>query len=74
VTDPTGGDLARLREEHPGWVFESIWITVNSGPDRRRILASRNGVILSAWTAAELSKDIKREPFGDRTREEGTSP
>jgi hypothetical protein len=50
-----------LRQEHPGWSFGTVWTTVNSGPDRRRIWASRNGVTLSAWTAAELSRDIKRE-------------
>jgi hypothetical protein len=64
-------DLARLREEHPGWNFESVWITANSGPDRRRIRASRNGAILSAWNAADLSKDIKREQAEDTKRGEG---
>lgn len=71
---PTQDDLARLRQEHPGWTFESVWITVNSGPDRRLILASRNGVMLTAWTAAELAADINRESVSDRTQEEGISP
>jgi hypothetical protein len=47
---------------------------VNSGPDKRRVWASRNGVILSAWNAAALADDIKREPADDLTREEETRP
>jgi len=70
---PARDDLARLSEEHPGWNFGTVWTTVNSGPDKRRIWASRNGVILSAWNAAELSKDIKREQAGDTTHGEETS-
>ena len=64
MTVPAPDDLAWLRQEHPGWSFESVWITANSGPDKRRIWASRNGVVLSAWNAADLSKDIKREQAG----------
>jgi hypothetical protein len=70
---PAQDDLARLRQEHPGWNFESVWITANSGPDKRRIWASRNGVVLSAWNAADLSKDIKRQQAEDTTRGEETS-
>ena len=74
VTVPAQDDLARLREKHPGWTFESVWITANSGPDRRRIRGSRNGVILSAWNAADLSKDIKREQAEDIKPGEVRSP
>jgi hypothetical protein len=72
VTGPTQDDLAKLRREHPGWNFGTMWTSVNSGPDKRRIWASRNGVILSAWNAAALAEDIKREPADDLTREEET--
>lgn len=68
------GDLAKLRREHPGWNFGTVWTTVNSGPDKRRFRAWRNGVILSGWTAAELSAEIKREPAGDLTREREAPP
>jgi hypothetical protein len=54
-------DLARLRREHPSWNFGSVWATAASGPDARRLWASRDGVLLSAWTAAELAQDIDRE-------------
>ena len=55
------GDLARLRQEHPGWTFGSVWATAASGPDARRLWASRDGVLLTAWTAAELAGNIRRE-------------
>lgn len=74
VTGPTQDDLAWLRQEHPGWNFGTVWTSVNSGPDRRRVWASRNGVILSAWNAAALAEDINREPADDLTREEETRP
>ena len=67
-------DLARLREEHPGWEFGTVWTTVNSGPDQRRIWASRDGILLSAWNAAELSRDIRREQADGPKREKDTSP
>jgi hypothetical protein len=72
VTGPTQDDLAVLRQEHPGWNFGTVWTTVNSGPDKRRIWASRNGVMLSAWTAAELTADINRERTGERTQGEAS--
>lgn len=71
---PLTDDLARLREEHPGWNFGTVWTTVNSGPDQRRIWASRNGILLSAWNAAELSRDIGREQASEPEREGETSP
>jgi hypothetical protein len=54
-------DLAQLRAVHPGWTFGSVWTTAGSGPDRRRIVAIRDGIILSAWTAEALAADIRRE-------------
>jgi len=36
-------------------------VIAGSGPDARRLWASRDGVLLSAWTAAELARDIRRE-------------
>jgi hypothetical protein len=67
-------DLARLREEHPGWNFGSVWATANSGPDQRRIWASRDGILLSAWNAAELSRDIRREQAGGLKRDDDAAP
>ena len=53
-------DLTKLRRDHPAWKFGSVWATAASGPDARRLWASRDGVRLSAWTAAELARDIRR--------------
>jgi hypothetical protein len=58
-------DLAVLRRDYPGWNFGSVWAIAGSGPDARRLWASRNGVLLSAWTAAELALDINREEQQD---------
>lgn len=74
MTELARDDLARLREEHPGWNFESLWITANSGPDRRLILASRNGVILTAWTAAELAEVIRQGRTCEPGRGERAAP
>jgi hypothetical protein len=54
-------DLARLRQDHPGWNFGTVWASANSGPDARRLWASRDGVLLTAWTAAELARNIRQE-------------
>ena len=73
MTGPMPDDLAWLRQEHPGWNFGTVWTTVNSGPDKRRIWASRDGVILSGWTAAELAQDLKRESARPSGREDTSS-
>ena len=54
-------DVARLRREHPGWQIGTVWATVATGPDARRLTATREGILLTAWTAAELARDIRRE-------------
>jgi hypothetical protein len=53
-------DLAKLRRDHPAWKIGSVWASAASGPDARRLWASRDGVMLSAWTAAELACAIRR--------------
>jgi len=55
-------DIARLCEQFPGWTFGTVWATAASGPDRRRVWATRDGILLSAWTAADLAANIRREP------------
>jgi hypothetical protein len=54
-------DVQGLREQFPGWTFGTVWATAASGPDRRRIWAMRDGVLLSAWTAGELAAEISRQ-------------
>ena len=58
---PIAGDVARLRHKHPSWRIGTTWATANSRPDVRRLTATRDGILLSAWNAAELSMDIERE-------------
>jgi hypothetical protein len=54
-------DLDVLRQNYPGWRFGSVWASAASGPDARRLYASRDGCLITAWTAAELAADIRRE-------------
>jgi hypothetical protein len=54
-------DVAKLRKDHPGWNFGTVWASAASGPDARRLWATRDGMLLSAWTAAELARNIRQE-------------
>ena len=61
VTDPPPSDVTQLRADFPGWSIGVNWTAANSGPDRRRFWAVRNSIALSAWSAAELRRDMARE-------------
>ena len=61
LADGMDDDLTKLRRDHPTWKIGSVWASAASGPDARRLWASRDGVRLSAWTAAELAREIGRE-------------
>ena len=50
-----------LREDFPGWQFGSVWASAASGPDARRIYATRDGRLITAWTAAQLAAAIRGE-------------
>jgi hypothetical protein len=54
-------DLATLREEFPAWQFGTVWTSANSGWDARRLTATRDGVLLTAWNAPELRLKIRAE-------------
>jgi hypothetical protein len=58
---PRPDDLSQLREEFPAWQFGTVWATAASGPDARRLWASRDGILLTAWDAAELRVAIEAE-------------
>lgn len=53
-------DLAQLRAMFPDWQIEARWTVAGTGPDSRYLLASRGGVTVSAWTAADLVAEIRR--------------
>jgi hypothetical protein len=56
--DRPAPDIERLRAQHPGWRIDYAWTTRSSGPDACRLAAVREGIRLTAWTAAELSAQI----------------
>jgi hypothetical protein len=55
------GDIERLGEAHPLWRIGSVWASAASGPDARRLTASRDGIRVHAWTAEQLSECIAYE-------------
>jgi hypothetical protein len=55
------GDIERLGEAHPLWRIGSVWASAASGPDSRRLTASREGIQVHAWTAEQLSACIAYE-------------
>ena len=61
--DTLDGDLADLRTEFAGsgFTFGSVWASAGSGPDARRLYASRVGVLITTWTAAELRMRVRDE-------------
>jgi hypothetical protein len=54
-------DLDMLRQNYPEWQFGSVWASAASGPDARRIYATRDGRLITAWTAAQLAAAIRGE-------------
>ena len=55
------GDIAELRAMHPSWGIASAWSSVASGADKRRLVAIRDNVTVSAWDTASLSIKIREE-------------
>ena len=55
------GDIERLSEDHPLWRIGSVWASAGSGPDSRRLTASRDGIQVHAWTAEQLTACIAYE-------------
>jgi hypothetical protein len=60
-SDAQRSDLDELRARFPGWRFGTVWATAATGPDARRLRATRDGITVTAWNAAELAEDIRRE-------------
>jgi hypothetical protein len=54
-------DLDQLHEAYPDWRFGSVWCSAASKPDARRLTASKDGVLLTAWDAAGLREQIAYE-------------
>jgi len=50
-----------LQREFPTWRFGTVWASAASGPDKCRLTATRDGVLLTAWNAPELATKIRYE-------------
>ncbi len=61
--DTLDGDLADLRTEFAGsgFTFGTVWASAAAGPDARRLYASRGGMLITSWTAAELRMRVRDE-------------
>jgi hypothetical protein len=51
-------DIDQLREQHPLWAIGSVWTAAATGPDNRKLWATRGSVTVQAWTAESLSEQI----------------
>jgi len=67
-SEPAGVDLAAQVCRYLGpqvlgplWRIGSVWASAASGPDSRRLTASRDGIQVHAWTAEQLSACITYE-------------
>jgi hypothetical protein len=54
-------DLEELQNQFPAWRFGTIWASAASGPDARRLYAAKDTILITAWDAAQLAADIRRE-------------
>jgi hypothetical protein len=54
-------DLAQLRATFPDWDIEARWTVAGTGPDQRYLLAQKNDLTVTAWTAGDLAANIRRE-------------
>ena len=61
MNDQRNDPLGALRKDFPSWRIGTAWASAASGPDKRRLTAYRDGVLLSAWDAAELAGKLRHE-------------
>lgn len=54
-------DTAGLAAEFPEWDIGAKWSAASSGPDGRSLVACRDGVTLTALTAAGLRRRLLEE-------------
>ena len=63
-------DIELLRAAFPSWSVGAVWTAVASGPDKRRLVAIRGDVTLSAWNADDLAAKVTAESIAEALREE----
>ena len=61
MTDQRNDPLGALYKDFPSWRLGTVWTSAASGPDRCRLTAYRDGVLLSAWNVAELAGKLRHE-------------
>ena len=61
-------DVELLRHTFPSWSIASVWTAVNSGPDKRRLVAIKGSTVLSAWDADSLASQIVAEGIAEALR------
>jgi hypothetical protein len=59
-----GTALDELREQYPDWKIREDWLVVASGPDRKRYVASRACITVTAWTVEDLARAIRQTAGG----------
>ena len=69
-TSSQPSDIELLSNTFSGWAFGAVWTTAANGPDHRRLVAIRGGIILSAWDADSLASQITAEQIAEALREE----
>jgi hypothetical protein len=55
---PSDVDLLSATFGGSGWSFECVWVTTASGPDWRKLVASKGGLTLTAQTAEDLGAKV----------------
>jgi hypothetical protein len=55
--------LTDLRNEFAGsgFTFGTVWASASAYPDAKRLYASRDGVLITSWTATELRIRLREE-------------
>jgi hypothetical protein len=63
TAETLSSELADLRNEFAasGFRFGTVWASAAATPGARRLYASRDGMLITAWTATELRTRIRAE-------------
>jgi hypothetical protein len=67
MPDPSStpeSDVDRLRARYPGWAITATWTSAATGPDARRLTATRGCIRVDAWTESELARLLAAEEAG----------
>jgi hypothetical protein len=68
-TSSQPSDIELLSNTFSGWSFGAVWTTAATGPDHRRLVAIKDGIILSAWDADALATQVTAEQIAAALRD-----